>query len=474
MRAKDVNNPGFNWKFKTNSVKVDNLDSNLVNYLSTIPKHLQDKLITTSGNDGSVHSSTSRHYKNKAVDFGFNQEVWDYVVKDPNRLKYGVTLLDPNHGTGKHFHFSTGQGTENKKDIWMDPHSDAARKFVQTHFGGDGHNHSEDELNSYNNLNDPNNTNQVYGQNQGGANTEFYQKLIQEEQARRDQLAQQYKAEKESADRQNAIQERVKAKMEHQVQMMELINSNELGVVKRNRRGPAQFKDGGEFDGLNENIDFQIAQIKASMPKFSRINPEDSDTYRELMNSESRLQTLLSNPPKEVVNTYLPMTNPSDMVAQNPDEPTSETKIGRSKSSVANKLFDKLSTIGLKPHQIAGVIGSLTGESGDELSSVALNPTSKAFGIAQWLGSRLTDLKEFGKKQGRDFKNEDIQIDFLLHEITNTYEKKVVPHLLKAKTSEEAARIWTNIYERPGHTETEKVLRRRLANARSFEKQFTS
>ena len=39
---------------------------------------------------------------------------------------------------------------------------------------------------------------------------------------------------------------------------------------------------------------------------------------------------------------------------------------------------------GLSSHHSAGIVGNLMGESG--LNPEAINPTSKAFGIAQWLG----------------------------------------------------------------------------------------
>ena len=122
----------WKWKTKSNNVNIKNLDANIIEYLHTLEPEYQDYIIGTSGNDGKVHSSTSRHYKNKAVDLGFNQKLYDRVYKDPIRLKYGITLLDPNHGTAPHLHLSAGDGTENQSDVWVNPFSDQARKIVSS------------------------------------------------------------------------------------------------------------------------------------------------------------------------------------------------------------------------------------------------------------------------------------------------------------------------------------------------------
>ena len=105
-----------------------NLNPNLIKYIDTLPPAIQEKVLATSGND-SGHSKTSRHYHDSAIDLRYDEEVWKHIEKDPNRLKYGLTLLNPDHGSAKHIHLSHGDGSENKKDVWMDPYSDAAKEL---------------------------------------------------------------------------------------------------------------------------------------------------------------------------------------------------------------------------------------------------------------------------------------------------------------------------------------------------------
>lgn len=116
-------------KIKTGKVDISNLDSNIIDYISTLEPEFQEMFLATSGND-SKHSKNSRHFKNKAVDFRFNNKLYKRIKQDPNRLKYGITLLDPSHGTAPHLHMSVGNATENKKDVWLDPHSNEARKII--------------------------------------------------------------------------------------------------------------------------------------------------------------------------------------------------------------------------------------------------------------------------------------------------------------------------------------------------------
>ena len=129
-RLKDIGGtPVWKWNKKAASVNVANLNTNIIQYLDTLPQGIQDRILATSGND-SGHAKTSRHYSNRAIDLRFDQDVWNHIEKDPNRLKYGLTLIDPNHGSGKHIHLSHGDGSENTKDIWMNPYSQEAKDLL--------------------------------------------------------------------------------------------------------------------------------------------------------------------------------------------------------------------------------------------------------------------------------------------------------------------------------------------------------
>lgn len=123
----------------------------------------------------------------------------------------------------------------------------------------------------------------------------------------------------------------------------------------------------------------------------------------------------------------------------------------------------------LNAAQIAGIIGGLYGES-TNFNPRDKNPTSGAYGIAQWL-DRKPKLISFAKARGLDYNDLETQIQFLIHELKNEPgdSKNAYSKLKKAKSAEEAAEIFTRYYERPSEKEIRNSIDKRKAFARSFE-----
>ena len=466
MRLKDYNNifTGVNW---------EGVDNDIIGFRNELYELFPDKVKVTSakryGNNVGNSGNKSRHNKGQALDLGYDKNIQKFLYTakgDALLRKYNLGFLDESlehnlkktGGTGAHFHIG--------KDSTLVGNSytgNTAYK-AESHTMLDGHNHdSQSEVDLSNGVLE--NNQQTTEQNK------FYEETVKQLMAQRDQAEKDFLDKKAATDRQNAIQEELKRKYEEKLGILEMIKNNELTSVSRDR-GRASlelggeipiFTGGGEFKGLNDNLQYQIEQVKNQMPDYSSEDPENSEEFFRLKSIDDTLNFLLSNPPA---------SNPVNIVespaikSTPPEEPVNETE----KKGVAFKLSDKLKSIGLQPHQIAGVLGSLSLESFENLNPLAHNKQTNAFGIAQWLGDRLTGLKDFGKSIGRDFKNEDVQIDYLIHEIqNNNYEKRVLPLLKKAKTVEEATQIWTKIYERPSPKEIAKTMSSRIKNAKMFQ-----
>ncbi len=111
---------------------------------------------------------------------------------------------------------------------------------------------------------------------------------------------------------------------------------------------------------------------------------------------------------------------------------------------------------GLTPAQAAGVIGVMQQESGQGLSPTAKNPSSGAYGIAQWLGGRKNAAVTSG-----DLRK---QLNHLWQELQGP-ERAALSALKQAHTIEDAAKAWLMKFERPGPNEM--VLGRRISNARN-------
>lgn len=118
----------------------------------------------------------------------------------------------------------------------------------------------------------------------------------------------------------------------------------------------------------------------------------------------------------------------------------------------------KLIALGWTQQQAAGIAGSLQQES--NLDPAARNPESGAYGIGQWLGSRVADFKKFSGKELVGSSLED-QLKFQQYELTKGNERPAGDKLRATKTAEDAARIHSEAYERPGDDEAN-IARRQL------------
>ena len=115
----------------------------------------------------------------------------------------------------------------------------------------------------------------------------------------------------------------------------------------------------------------------------------------------------------------------------------------------------------LTDYQIAGIVGNLMGES--KLNAKAVNPTSGAFGYAQWLGDRK---KKLFAKYGNN-PTEEQQLEFIWEEL-NTSEKRAFEELLQTKTVDGAINSFMRHFERPSQKEMAQSIRNRLKYGREL------
>lgn len=78
------------------------------------------------------------------------------------------------------------------------------------------------------------------------------------------------------------------------------------------------------------------------------------------------------------------------------------------------KAYNFLVGKGLQPYQAAGIVGNLIKESG--VNPLAVNPDSKAYGIAQWMGARKTKLLALN-----NYQTIEVQLNYLWSELTGSY-----------------------------------------------------
>ena len=114
--------------------------------------------------------------------------------------------------------------------------------------------------------------------------------------------------------------------------------------------------------------------------------------------------------------------------------------------SFANTVLNFFTNKGLSVNQARGILGNLMQESRG--NHQAVNRTSGATGIAQWLGSRKQKLyQRFGKNPSLQD-----QLNFIWEEL-NTTEKDAFQKLLNTNTVSDATRVFAQHFERAGKNE---------------------
>lgn len=147
----------------------------------------------------------------------------------------------------------------------------------------------------------------------------------------------------------------------------------------------------------------------------------------------------------------------NNILFYNPDSKScSSTTVATTGDNVGNA-YNFLVSKGLTGLQASAVVGNLQQESGVAVSPKALNASSKAYGIAQWLGGRKDNLlkNDFYVNGAKDDSKElQVQLDFLWSELQGSEKKSL--DALKASTSTDPSVLavtFGEAFERYGKSE---------------------
>lgn len=124
--------------------------------------------------------------------------------------------------------------------------------------------------------------------------------------------------------------------------------------------------------------------------------------------------------------------------------------------------FNRFRDAGLPDHVAAGLVGNLMQESGPGIDPAAVGDSGAAFGAAQWNGPRKAAYMKYATSRGADPTDFDTQIDYLLAEGKGS-ERGAWDAIMQAGTPEDAARIASDRFWRPGTPHNE----RRMGFARA-------
>ena len=168
-----------------------------------------------------------------------------------------------------------------------------------------------------------------------------------------------------------------------------------------------------------------------------------------------------------------------------PDQTTPNTDFGSgsvgggttgtlsSPNETANTVFSTLKRLGFSAEAACAVIGNMVQESG--LNPTAVNKSSGATGLCQWLGGRLTGLKDYAKSKGTNWTDIATQTEWAWMECEgkDPTTKKLFdrncggPAAYKQLTDiAKAVDLWRKCFERCGEHEANDA--RRLSEAKSY------
>lgn len=108
----------------------------------------------------------------------------------------------------------------------------------------------------------------------------------------------------------------------------------------------------------------------------------------------------------------------------------------------------------ITPQQAAGIVGQLGYESAGLQAINEQNPvipgSRGGFGWAQWTGPRRKQFEAWAAQNNMDVTAPQANYGFLVHELTNTPENRVLEQIRQAPDAQTAGRVFTDVFLRPG------------------------
>jgi hypothetical protein len=135
----------------------------------------------------------------------------------------------------------------------------------------------------------------------------------------------------------------------------------------------------------------------------------------------------------------------------------------------ASFVYNGLIARGISPVVAAGITGNIAGESSFNPGIVGDKGTS--VGLAQWRGPRRQALEQFAASQGKDWRDPNAQIDYLVSELKGP-EARAYAAVQGARTPEEASYLFMRHFERPADWAMRQSGPRRAAVAQQVYSQY--
>jgi hypothetical protein len=139
------------------------------------------------------------------------------------------------------------------------------------------------------------------------------------------------------------------------------------------------------------------------------------------------------------------------------------TMVSKSQGANGQQIKDFFISQGLPEHAAAGIVGNIMQESGGDPN--AINPQSKAFGLAQFLGSRKQGLFDYADSKGVSPTDASTQLEYMMQEMRgkDAGAVKALKLMGEVDNAADAAKIFATHYERMGQAEANMPFRMTMA-----------
>lgn len=176
--------------------------------------------------------------------------------------------------------------------------------------------------------------------------------------------------------------------------------------------------------------------------------------------------------PKKLTEADIDTSDESDKTLENKDKPTTGGGVIVKGNSVSDQLWNYFIKKGLKPYQVAGMLGNAEAESSmnPAAEQVVGNSNLGGKGLFQW-DDRKFNLYQYANQRGKSWTDAQLQFDFTWRELQTT-ESYAYKMLKSSKNVTEAALNFHRHFERSADTPT--MEQRRVTYAQEYLNKYSA
>ncbi len=223
-----------------------------------------------------------------------------------------------------------------------------------------------------------------------------------------------------------------------------------------------------EYRQALEKLNLEIEKQQSLQAKL----PEHSEEYRKSLQSQIRLEQQKLALQESQAKALDKQIKSGNVLQTGKITTSSSSKV--SGNSTEAQIWNFFKSQGLSDSATAGIMGNLQQESG--LSTTAVNKSSGATGIAQWMGGRLNNLKSYAKSVGTAWTDLNTQLEWLWKELNgaDSTTKAILNKYggisgFNQMNASQSAKVFEEAFERSGGS----ALSKRQSNAQSFYNRYS-